>query len=142
MRFVYNDGGRAAAGYKGLAGDCVTRAVAIATGLSYQSAYELVDAASLSERLTKRRRSKSSARLGVHKDTTRNVMALLGWQWVPTMQIGQGCETHLRPDELPSGRLIVQVSKHTCAVIDGVIHDTHDPSRNGTRCVYGFWHRS
>jgi hypothetical protein len=24
-------------------------------------------------------------------------------------------------------------------VIDGVIHDTHDCSRNGTRCVYGYY---
>jgi hypothetical protein len=24
-------------------------------------------------------------------------------------------------------------------VIDGVIHDTFDPSRGGTRCVYGYW---
>jgi hypothetical protein len=31
------------------------------------------------------------------------------------------------------------VSKHYCAVIDGVIHDTSDPSRDGTRCVYGYW---
>src|SRR5271168_4245118 len=130
MNFIYDDGGRAAAGYKGKTFDCVTRAIAIATGLSYQSAYELINAAALSERLTKRRRSKSNARLGVHKDTTRNVLGLLGWNWVPTMQIGQGCRTHLRADELPSGRLIVQVSKHTCAVIDGTIYDTHDPSRN------------
>lgn len=141
MNFIYDDGGRSAAGYKGKTGDCVTRAIAIATGLSYQYAYELINVAALSERLTKRRRSKSNARLGVHKDTTRNVLALLGWQWVPTMQIGQGCKTHLRANELPSGRLIVQVSKHTCAVIDGVIHDTHDPSREGTRCVYGYWVR-
>lgn len=41
--------------------------------------------------------------------------------------------------ELPSGRLIVAVSRHLCAVIDGVIHDTFDPSRDGTRCVYGYF---
>ncbi len=55
------------------------------------------------------------------------------------MKIGQGCTVHLRADELPGGRLIVRVSRHMCAVIDGVIHDTHDPSRAGTRCVYGYW---
>ena len=32
MRHVYNDGGRKAAGYKGDAGDCVARAIAIASG--------------------------------------------------------------------------------------------------------------
>lgn len=55
------------------------------------------------------------------------------------MQIGQGCEVHLRADELPPGRLIVSVSKHVTAVINGVIHDTHDPSRDGTRCVCGYF---
>jgi hypothetical protein len=55
------------------------------------------------------------------------------------MKIGSGCRVHLRERELPSGRLIVSVSRHMVAVIDGVIHDTHDPSRGGTRCVYGYW---
>ena len=40
MQFVYNDGGRAAAGYIGSAGDCVTRAIAIATELPYQTVYD------------------------------------------------------------------------------------------------------
>ena len=37
------------------------------------------------------------------------------------------------------GRLVVSLSRHWTAVIDGVIFDTHDPSRRGTRCVYGYW---
>jgi hypothetical protein len=32
MTFVYDDGGRSAAGFKGKTGDCVTRAIAIGTG--------------------------------------------------------------------------------------------------------------
>lgn len=36
MDFVFHDGGRAAAGYKGKTGDCVTRSIAIATGKPYQ----------------------------------------------------------------------------------------------------------
>jgi len=31
------------------------------------------------------------------------------------------------------------VWRHLTAVIDGVIHDTHDPSRDGTRSVYGYY---
>lgn len=27
----------------------------------------------------------------------------------------------------------------TTAVIDDAIHDTYDPSRNGTRCVHGYF---
>jgi hypothetical protein len=46
---------------------------------------------------------------------------------------------HLRDGELPMGRLVVSVSKHTTAVIDGIIRDNHDPSRSGMRCVYGYF---
>ena len=50
------------------------------------------------------------------------------------------------------GRLIVQLSRHLTALIDGVINDTYDCSRqqytdwatgdvvtNDERCVYGYW---
>lgn len=139
MRFVYNDGGRAAAGYKGETRDCVVRAIAIATGLDYQAVYDAVNQAGKRERVGKSKRS--SARLGVRKPTIRKFMAGLGWTWTPTMHVGQGCKVHLRDGELPSGRLIVAVSRHLTAVIDGVIHDTEDPSRGGTRCVYGYYQK-
>jgi hypothetical protein len=71
--------------------------------------------------------------------STRAYLAALGWRWTPVMQIGSGCRVHLRADELPAGRLIVKVTHHLVAVIDGVIHDTHNCSRGGTRCVYGYW---
>ena len=38
--WAYDDGGRAAAGFKGEAGDCVTRAIAIATGRPYREVYD------------------------------------------------------------------------------------------------------
>lgn len=139
-RFVYDDGGRKAAGYQGATGDCVTRAIAIATGLSYQDVYDRVNAFGKRERRGRRRRGgRSSARTGVHIPTTRRILESLGWTWTPTMAIGQGCQVHLRADELPAGRLVVSVSRHLVAVIDGVPHDTHDPTRDGKRCVYGYW---
>jgi len=55
------------------------------------------------------------------------------------MFFGKGCKVHLRAEELPSGTLIAKVSIHLVAVKDGVIYDTHDSSRNGKRCVYGYW---
>ena len=140
--FQRNDGGRAEAGFRGTTGDCVTRAIAIGTGMSYSEVYDLVNEAAKGEKMTQRRkrRGRSSARTGVYKATIRRIMDRMeGWTWTPTMGIGTGCRVHLRSDELPDGRLIVSVSKHIVAVIDGVIHDTHDPSRCGTRCVYGYW---
>ena len=78
-------------------------------------------------------------RTGIYAGTFRRIAADLGAGWTPTMGIGTGCRVHVRADELPPGRLVLSVSKHFCAFIDGVLRDTHDCSRAGTRCVYGFW---
>lgn len=139
MNWIFDDGGRAAAGYKGEAGDCVVRAIAIAAQRPYQEVYDAMNGLGAEERMTKRRRRRSTARNGVHKPTTKRYLTSLGWVWHPTMAIGSGCKVHLRAGELPMGRLVVSVSKHLVAVIDGVAHDTYDPGRGGTRCVYGYW---
>lgn len=139
MRFIVNDGGRAAAGYKGKAGDCACRAVSIATGLDYQKVYEDLNFWASKERSGKRKRGKSNSRTGVHHATMRRYMEALGWQWVPTMGIGTGCKVHLKAEELPTGRLVLSLSRHYAAVIDGVLHDIYDCSREETRCVYGYW---
>jgi hypothetical protein len=138
MRYVFNDGGRAAAGYKGEAGDCVCRAISIAAELPYRGVYIALNQVAKTERQTKRGK-RSSARNGVLKTTYRHYLELLGWSFTPTMAIGSGCQVHLRDGELPMGRLIVAVSRHLVAVIDGVIQDTDDPSRDGRRCVYGYY---
>lgn len=139
MEILINDGGREAAGYSGKTGDCATRAIAIATGWSYQYVYDGINQLAQTERTGKRKRGRSNARTGVYGTTIRKYMASIGWTWKPTMLIGSGCKVHLRKEELPAGRLVVNVSKHYVAVIDGIIHDTFDPSRDGTRCVYGYW---
>lgn len=144
MKFQKNDGGRAAAGYKGqAAGDCVCRAISIATGKPYQEVYDKLNELAALERPRDGRTRRSSARTGVHKATYKKYLKSLGWTWVPTMSIGSGCKVHLRAGEIPMDRtLIVAVSKHMVAVIDGVMHDSHDPSRDGTRCVYGYWFKA
>lgn len=136
MRFVYHDGGRAAAGYVGEARDCVVRAIAIATGRPYADVY-----ADLSKRTRERRAGgiKCGPRSGIPTTVVRKFFSELGWEWVPLMRVGSGCTTHLDASELPSGRFVVSLSKHVAAVIDGVVYDTHDPRRGGTRCVYGYW---
>jgi len=139
---VHDDGGRTEAGYKGHAGDCVTRSIAIATRRPYREVYDALSEGERNKRATKRSRVKaSSARDGVHtkRKWFKDYMASIGFRWVPTMQIGAGTTVHLNAAELPSGRLVVVVSRHYTAMIDGIVHDTHDPSRDGTRCVYGYW---
>ncbi len=139
MDFVFHDGGRAAAGYKGSTGDCVTRSIAIATGKPYQEVYDALNRLGKAERLGKRKMKRSNSRTGVFRATYQRYLELLGWRWTSTMSIGSGCQVHLRASELPAGPLVVKVSRHLTAVIDGVLYDTHNCSRSGTRCVYGFF---
>lgn len=137
MRFVYNDGGRALAGFKGETQDCVTRAIAIITGEPYRVIYDALN--DLAQNEQRRTRKRSSSRTGVSRQTYEAYLLARGFEWVPTMAIGSGCQVHLTNGELPGGRLVARLSKHLTAVIDGVIYDTYDPSREGTRCVYGYY---
>ena len=148
MDWIFDDGGRAAAGYKGSAGDCVCRSIAIVTGRDYKELYS-----DLSHGMGSQRKSKgASARNGIttSRKWFKDYMRSLGFVWTPTMLIGQGCKVHLLKGELPMGRLVVSLSKHYTAVVDGIIRDTHNPQRstiiceNGEqhmahRCVYGYW---
>ena len=138
MEWVFDDGGRESAGYKGNSRDCVARAIAIATGISYQVVYDTINEIAENEK-PRGSKKRSDARTGVHKYTYKAYLSSLGWNWTPTMLVGQGCKVHLRPEELPSGVLIVCVSRHLTVVKNGVIYDTHDCSRGGQRCVYGYW---
>ena len=139
MEWVYDDGGRSRYFKAENVGDCVCRAIAIATNKDYKEVYDDINRMAKAERAGKRKRGTSSARNGVYKSTIKKLMKKYGWEWVPTMQIGQGCKVHMRAEELPSGPLVVSLSKHSAAVIDGVLHDTYDCTRGGTRCVYGYY---
>lgn len=143
--FKFNDGGRANAGYKGLAGDCVCRAICIATGLPYQKVYDDLALGNFKQRKSKLKKANqrtASKGINTKRKWFNDYMESLGFVWVPTMQIGQGCKVHLKAEELPMGNIICNVSKHFVAVIDGVINDTYDCSRNGTRCVYGYYKKN
>ncbi len=141
MDFVFHDGGRAAAGFKGKTGDCVTRSIAIATGKPYQEVYDALNGLAQTERIGKRKKRLSSSRTCVYRETYQRYLESLGWKWTSTMSIGSGCQVHLRASDLPAGPLLVKVSRHLTAVIDGVLYDTHDCSRGGMRCVYGHFSR-
>jgi hypothetical protein len=154
MPWVANDGGRAAAGFKGKAGDCVARSIAIASGRPYAEVYAALANGMGGQRATSRTgRRQASARNGVFtkRKWFKDYMTGIGFKWTPTMLVGQGAKVHLVKGELPMGRLVVAVSKHYTAVIDGVIQDTFDPQRAtiwhevgqpprmSHRCVYGYW---
>jgi len=139
LPWARDDGGRAAAGFRGTAGDCVTRAIAIAAELPYRQVYDGLNAIARDLDCPCGGHVAGSARTGVSRAVYDEYLTELGWSWHATMTIGSGCRVHLRAGELPPGRLITRLTGHLAAVIDGVVHDTEDPGRGGTRCVYGFY---
>jgi len=144
VKVVYSDGGRSKY-FKGSAGDCVCRAICNATGKDYKEVYEDLDKfIKYHMEHSKRRKHKfkesSSVRNGVPKPLSRKyIEERLKWKWHPLMTIGSGCKVHLNENELPKGILIIKASKHLTCVKDGVLYDTYDCTREGTRCVYGYW---
>jgi len=144
--FQFNDGGRTNSGFKGAAGDCVVRAIAIATERPYQEVYDALFEANkrfadehygkIARRI---QRKGGTPRDGTYRQVYEAYLKSLGFVWKTCMRIGTGCKVHLTSEELPKGRLVCRVSKHLVAVIDGVINDTWDCSRGGSRCVYGYY---
>ena len=128
MEFIWNDGGRSACGFVGLAGDCVTRAIAIATGLAYRHVYDALG-----------RESESSPRNGMSVDVASEFLTQKNWQ---KFNISYD---RFEPTLLPMGVVIVHlVSKddpfqHFCTMIDQVIHDTWNPSEEEDYVVSNYW---
>ena len=142
--FIFNDGGRAEAGYKGQTGDCVCRSICIVTGKPYDEVYQALAEGNFTQRKSKHsKKGKRTAANGINtkRKWFNEYMLSLGFKWVPTMFVGVGCKMHLKKEELPTGKIICNVSKHFVAVIDGVINDIYDCSREGTRCVYGYYYQ-
>jgi hypothetical protein len=155
MAFAYNDGGRKAAGFKGSANDCSTRAIAIATGKPYAEVYKsLTDLERAKAARSRKSRGRPvSARTGISMGTLKLYLSSLGWKWKATMGIGTGTTVTLCEEDLPMGRIIVRVSGHIAAIIDRVVNDTGDCQRDFImhedgvnrimrRCVYGYWERA
>jgi len=117
LSFRYNDGGRQAAGYRGLAGDCVTRALAILLELDYRDTYRTVARAVQS--VTGRR----SARNGVPGKLTPKVFAAYGLRKVslPPGRRPTLAEAHAR-----FGNCIVQSRRPLSAVCNGSLQDVLD----------------
>jgi hypothetical protein len=136
MRYVSSDGGRWAAGLCGSSsgGDCVASAITIASGRSYGEIYALLE---------KLGHSYGHSRFGINtkKRRFRQLMRKLGFRLVKT-RFGR-CTTRLRSYDLPLGRLMVTLHGyrygHATAVIDRVLYDDHDSSRNGQALVTAYW---
>jgi hypothetical protein len=127
MSYVYNDGGRKNAGYKGLAGDCGARAIAIALDMDYKTVYKLVAEENKNMGFAK------SARDGVHKFVMTAVLNRLGWFWVEAPKYKS---RKAKAVDLPAGTYIARQARHFVAIKDGIPQDTWDSSE---KMVYGYW---
>ena len=147
MEFNYNRGGYTRG--SGLnRGDCVPRAITIATELPYQIVFDELQRRqtewrikSNSKKAYNKKPHRNKCYMGTYKEAYKPYLEELGWTWVPKMFIGQGFKTYLRKEDLPPGRLIVKVRKHLTAVVDGVVNDTWDCSQGGNKGVYGYYYK-
>lgn len=151
MNYIYNDGGRSKYFQVDNVGDCVCRAIAIANDLDYKIVYDTLNKLAKTEKINKHKKSKSSARNGMYKDTYKKYLENLGWTYYSTCKVGKGISMHLTETEVPDGIVICQVSKHIVCIKDKVINDTYNSSIkkfidyngqvqiNDRRAVYGYW---
>jgi hypothetical protein len=120
-----NDGGRAAAGFGGSAGDCVVRAICIATCQDYEKTYTDIFAL-----------AKSTPSGGVSQRYYRPYLEERGWRFV------YAGRRRLTEKNLPSHRKIIALmSRHAVAIVDGTIHDTYDCSNAGKRQFYSYFYK-
>jgi hypothetical protein len=130
MEFIWNDGGRATAGFVGLAGDCVARSIAIGTGLTYRQVYTDIG-----------QRTAKTPRNGVDVSVAADFLEALGWQQT------QLDSQRFVPLLLPKATLILHLVKesrrgsHFSTLIDHVIHDTWNPAEDEEYLVAAYWSR-
>ena len=127
MEFIWHDGGRAACGYVGQTGDCVTRSIAIATGRVYRDVYR-----SLSDA------SPDTARHGVSYGVLSRYLGEYGWTYIPVYGTGLG--------ELPRGVLVLSFEPdgrkrvgHVSCLIDHTVYDTWNPCEDPDYRLVGYW---
>jgi hypothetical protein len=127
MNFVYNDGGRRASGFKRHGGDCVVRAVAIATKQDYKYVYKLCSIFNAAQRGTMSASNGVPLTRAFHKWMTN-----MGWEY-------KHCGD--TPFDTPSaGTFILHTDKHYTAVIDGVVHDTFNLFNTFVEVpILGYW---
>ena len=131
LGYAHDDGGRADAGFKGSAGDCVVRAVAIAGALTYREVYDAMSATmkvngytatgnaySIKPNGGKRQRGQMNA-----KAVQMSVVIQMGFRKIP---FEKGPRPTFTEAHREYGNCVVNTSRHTCALVDGALRDTFD----------------
>ena len=131
--YRYDDGGRAAAGYRGKTGDCVVRAIAICAREVYRAVYVTMAghmkrngyAASGNAYATRERNRKAPRRRGqlTAKRVQDQVLGAYGFRKIslPAGERPTFTEAYHR-----FGDCVVGTTKHVAAIVDGALRDTFD----------------
>jgi len=156
LEFSYNDGGRSNY-FKGDAGDCVVRAIAIATDTDYKVIYDTLYQANkdyldkkntkLSKQMKSRTREKGgSPRNGNYKKIYQDYLLNNGWRYVSLRKFGS--KERVKLDELTHlGTILVNINRHMMCMKNGTIHDTWDSrfsyweERKAIRTANGYYER-
>jgi len=142
VEFRKDDGGRAAAGFKGSAGDCGVRAAAIVTQTDYRAVYDALHVRQRTYRERSRKKhvkaKPASPRNGVWKEVMHGHMTEAGATWIPLAEVGG---TVVRVIDIaerwPQGRIVMRLARHYSAMVDGVNFDTWP--QHPQKRVYGIW---
>lgn len=123
--WILNDGGRSQSKRPRQKNDCTVRALAIARGLPYDMAYDLIKDA-----------GRTCSR-GFHFPKW---MSSQPWGRKISFPAVKG-QRRMNPSSFvvsfPKGRYICQVAKHVFSVVDGVVQDTFENAPD--RCIYSCW---
>ena len=155
--FQWDDGGRRDAGFKGSAGDCGVRAIAIATGIAYRQVYDDLFAICKiwpgNTKEAKRIRANATPRKGLPRAVLARYLEELGWQRYKGINSQYG-NLRINDPDLPRQRTLCEVRKHYVTLRDNTARDTWDsrmtmpvytpeglvPSK--PRVVYWYWTRA
>lgn len=121
-RFIYNDGGRSKYYQLEKVGDCVIRAIAIATETDYKEVVE--DTWEFTKKYGCPINWRKIWQLYLEK---------IGWEKVKAPKF-KGRKA--RAKDLPKGRFIAQQATHLSAIVDGKPHDIWDTSDRMVYCYY------
>jgi len=128
--WVHHDGGRATSRRPKAKNDCTVRALALALGLNYDEAYDL-----LAEQGRKAHRGMAGWREFLEDHGVE------GWRFVWHGFPAKKGHSRVNPpefcDTFREGVWIVQTAKHVNTVIDGLWYDSF--ATQPFRCIYGAW---
>lgn len=132
--YMKTDGGRSQSKRPKQRNDCTVIALAVSASLTYDAAYDIV--ASRGRKCAegywfpfgfKTIRSGPMPEAGVRFD----------WISYPAVKYDRREHIDSFARSHKKGVFVLRLSKHVCAVVDGVVHDTH--RTYDERCVYGAW---